>query len=319
MTVRAPLFVGTNNDLEEMSTAEVTSWVDHVCYLYGLSPSVTLTVPGSSGNRTAMSDTRMQAGAQSTSVSATPSEGTTAEPSTVTVSYDRVSQTNASISPTADTTKTWPVWQSTVGATTTIQAMTLADVKDTFIFPAINKLVSGTESATTAGTYTITTSATPASNYTLLSATPVFIDTRANTGAYTAGGIPETLDQPTTITNYYLHKRSGTDTAYSALKQPVFITAANDLQTFTEATIEGLFQEWIRETASEDAAGYQLTYDLTTSGAGNTRGTGIADTRLNGSGNYQTRFVGLDDYRAQEFPNGAAATISTYYLRINKA
>ena len=45
----------------------------------------------------------------------------------------------------------------------------------------------------------------------------------------------------------------------------------------------------------------------------------MADTKLNGSGNYQTRFVGLDDYRAQEFPNGSAATISTYYLRINKA
>ena len=30
----------------------------------------------------------------------------------------------------------------------------------------------------------------------------------------------------------------------------------------------------------------------------------MVDTRLNGSGNYQTRFVNADDYRAQEFPNG---------------
>ena len=44
----------------------------------------------------------------------------------------------------------------------------------------------------------------------------------------------------------------------------------------------------------------------------------MADTRLNGSGNYHRRFVGLDDYRAQEFPNGAAATIATHYLRIGK-
>ena len=220
MTVRAPLFVGTNNDLEEMSTAEVTEWVDHICYLYGLSPSVTLTVPGSGGNRSAMSDTKMLAGAQSTSATAFPSEGTTAEPSVGTVSYDRVSQTNASVSPTGDTGKTWPVYQASSGGT--IQAMTLADVKDTFIFPAINKLVLASESATTAGTYTITTSSTPATNYTLVSATPVFIDTRANTGAYTAGGIPETLDQPTTITNYYLHIRTGTDTAYASLKNPVY-------------------------------------------------------------------------------------------------
>ena len=38
-----------------------------------------------------------------------------------------------------------------------------------------------------------------------------------------------------------------------------------------------------------------------TSGSGNTRGSGIVDTKLNGSGNYQTRFVNADDYRAQEF------------------
>jgi len=39
---------------------------------------------------------------------------------------------------------------------------------------------------------------------------------------------------------------------------------------------------------------------------------------LNGAGNYTTYQVG-DDYRSQEFPNGAAATITTYNLRINKA
>ena len=45
----------------------------------------------------------------------------------------------------------------------------------------------------------------------------------------------------------------------------------------------------------------------------------MADTRLNGSGNYQTLFVNTDDYRAQEFPNGTSTTINTYYLRINKS
>ena len=38
--------------------------------------------------------------------------------------------------------------------------------------------------------------------------------------------------------------------------------------------------------------------------------------RLNGSGNYQTRFVNANDYRAQEFPNGTLTTINTYYLTI---
>ena len=45
----------------------------------------------------------------------------------------------------------------------------------------------------------------------------------------------------------------------------------------------------------------------------------MTDTRLDGSGNYQTRFVNANDYRAQEFPNGTATTISTYFLRINKS
>ena len=45
----------------------------------------------------------------------------------------------------------------------------------------------------------------------------------------------------------------------------------------------------------------------------------LRDTKLNGAGNYQTRFVNADDYRAQEFPNGTSTTINTYYLRIHKS
>ena len=46
---------------------------------------------------------------------------------------------------------------------------------------------------------------------------------------------------------------------------------------------------------------------------------GMRFTTVYGSGNYQTRFVNADDYRAQEFPNGTSTTINTYYLRINKS
>jgi hypothetical protein len=44
----------------------------------------------------------------------------------------------------------------------------------------------------------------------------------------------------------------------------------------------------------------------------------MANTILNGAGNYQTLFVNTDDYRAQEFPNGTPVTTDTYFLRINK-
>ena len=75
----------------------------------------------------------------------------------------------------------------------------------------------------------------------------------------------------------------------------------------------------ILQTASDSSDGYAIRYSLGVSGSGNTRGSGMGDTRLNGSGNYQTRFVNADDYRAQEFPDGTPTTINTYYLRIRKS
>jgi len=318
MTVRAPLKYVDANTLQEMSTAEVTAWVDHICYLYGGSPSVTLTVDtGSAQNLQAMSDTRLQAGAASTNASAFVAEGTTAEPATVTVTYDRVAQTYASVSPTSDTGTTWPVYFDS--SSKSIIAMSLADIKDTFLHPAIDKLIAASESDTTAGTFTVTTSATAATGYTNISTDAIFTDTRADTSAYAASGIPETLDQPTTVTNYFLHRRNQGSDGFGSLATPLIIADSGQTLTAqtTEAVIEGLFLEWIRETASESGDGYQIVYSMATSG-GNTRGTAMVDTRLNGSGNYQQRQVG-DDYRSQEFPNGSAATITTYNLRITKA
>ena len=45
----------------------------------------------------------------------------------------------------------------------------------------------------------------------------------------------------------------------------------------------------------------------------------MVDTRLTGgTGNYQTRKVSANDYRAQEFPNGTPTTINSYFLKIQK-
>ena len=313
MAVRAPLKNNSGN-LQEMSTTEVNEIVDQIVYQYSLNPSVSLSVVGSSGTLSSITDTRLQAGAQSTSASAFPSEATTAEPSVVTVTYDKISETRATITPTADTGTTWPVYYTSGGA---IQAMSLTDVKDTFLHPAIDLLSSGSLTTQQAGTYHINTSTSVTGSTEVSGAnTAVFVDTRANTGAYSAGSIPETQDQPTNITSYYLHKITGSDTSYTL---PMSIDGSNNLQVFPEATFESLIQEWIRYTAVSSTDGYSLSYNIGTSGSGNTRGSGIADTRLNGSGNYQTRFVNANDYRAQEFPNGTATTIATYFLRINKA
>ena len=311
MAVRKPLYVDSGN-LREMDTTMVAQIVDQAVYQYSLSPSVALSVVGSSGTLAAITDTRKQAGAQSTSTTSFPSEGTTAEPSTVTVTYDKVSESRTAGSPTSDTGKTWPVYYNASGQ---IQAMSLTDVKDTFLHPAIDLLASGSTGTQQGGTYHVSTT-TSVSGSSLVSSTAIFTDTRANTGAYTAGAIPETQDQPTTITNYYLHKITGSQITYT---EPYFLDGSNNIKEFTTSAFDTLLSEWMKYTAVSSADGYSLSYNIGTSGSGNTRGSGMADTILNGSGNYQTRFVNNDDYRAQEFPNGSAVTAATYYLRINKS
>ena len=314
MAVRKLLYYDSG-DIKEMTTAEMVEVQNRMIYAYGVSPTAVITqVSGSGALVDAMSDTRLQAGATSQSSSAFVAEGSTAEPSVVTVSYDKINlayTATGSISNTTDSGTTFPVY---FDGTNDIEAMTLADFKDTLIHPAIDLMISGTESSSTAGTYTITNSSTAASNYTNVSTTAVFTDTIANTGAYSSGGIPETLDQPTTVTNYYLHRRDAAANTPSRI--PLVIVSGNDLQEMSTATIDDVLGDWLRYTAGHSGDGYKISYNAATSG-GNTRGTAMINTKLNGSGNYQTLQSG-DDYRSQEFPNGAAVTVTTYNLRINK-
>jgi hypothetical protein len=314
MAVRSPLKYDSGN-LKEMSSAEVDQIVDQIVYQYSLNPSVSLSVVSSGGSLGTITDTRLQAGAMSQTNSSFPTEGDTAEPSIVTVNYDKVSQTIASVSATGDTGKTFPAYYNSSGH---IQAMSLQDVKDTFLHPAIDLLSAATTTSQQGGTYHISTSS-GVSGSTIVSGTPIFLDTRADTSAYSNAGLEnasgEALDQPTTITNYYLQRVDGSDNSYP---NPVYINASNNVQEYAASNFKSILQGWIRQTASNSTDGYKLDYNLGTSGSGEVRGSGMSDTRLNGSGNYQTRQVS-DDYRAQEFPDGTPTSINTYYLRIRKS
>ena len=308
MAVRAPLY-NDNGNLKEMSTSLVDAIVQQTVYQYSLSPSVSLSVVNSGGSLGTITDTRLQAGASSSSATGYPSEASTAEPSVVSINYSKIDSSNTSVTPTSDSGKTWPVYYDG----TSIKAMNLQDVKDTFLHPAIDLLTTGSTGTDQAGTYHISTSSS-VSGSTLVSATPVFTDTGANTSAYTSGGIGETLDQPTTLTNYYLQLINGTDTSFTS---PVFIRSDDQIQIYPTATFQSLLQEWIRYTAVSSSDGYSISYNI--NGLGNNRGSGMVDQRLNGSGAYTTRFVNANDYRAQEFPNGTLTTINTYFLKINKS
>ena len=311
MAIRSPLKNDSGN-LKEMTSGEVSQIVDQIIYQYSLNPGVSLSVVSSGGSLGSINDTRLKAGDVESTNSSFPNESETDEPGTVTVAYQRISQSIASVSPTADTGKTWPAFYNTGG---NIQAMSLQDIKDTFLHPAIDLLTSASTTTQQAGTYTLATS-TSLSGSTLVSSTPIFVDTRADTSAYDQSTIGDhALDNPTTITSYYLHKISGTNSSYTS---PMFINAQNNIQEFNTTAWETLVQEWIRHTAASSTDGYKITYSLGSSGSGNNRGTAIVNTILNGTGNYQTRQVG-DDYRAQEFPNGTPTTANTYNLRIIKS
>ena len=309
MATRNPL-IYNGSDLIEMTSAQVDAVVDNIVYQYSLSPSVTLSVVGSSGSLGAISDTRLKAGTVSNSSSSFPGSGTTQNPQTVTTNYDKVSQTVASVTPTADTGTTWPVYYTSGGE---VHAMPLADIKDTFLHPAIDLLTASTTTTQQGGTYFISSSASVSGATEVSGAnTPIFVDTRANTGAYAAGSIGDhSLDNPTTITSYYLQRVNGATSSYENLLN---IDGSNHLQQ-TSSSFDTLCQEWIRATASASTDGYTIRYNF--NGSGTTRGSGMANTILDGS-NYQTRQVG-DDYRAQEFPAGSVTTAATHTLKIVKA
>jgi len=310
MAVRTPLYYVSGN-LREMDAGMITDLQNLAIYQYSLNPSQQLSVTGSGGNLTAINDTRLQAGAALTSATAFPSEATTAEPSTVTVAYQRILQTAATVTPTVDTGKLFPLYYNSGG---NLQHMNTTDFIDTFIAPAITTLTSGSTTTSQGGTYFLSTSLSVA-GASLVSSTPVFTDTRADTSLYSAAEITETLDQPQTITNYYLHILTGAVVTLSQV--PLYADSNNNIKQFSEAEITTLLAEYIRREAASSVLGNQIQYNF--DGSGTARGSSAVNTILTGGlGNYQTFFAGVDDYRAQEFPNGSPTTANTYVFKINK-
>lgn len=306
MTVRTPLKLN-GSDLQEMSSAEIAAIRTEAIRLYGLNPYVYLTQVSSGGNLGTMSDTRLQAGASTTDVTNFDTEAETPDVSTVTVNYSRINQNvDTSLSSWTDATYSYPLYYDAGN----LREMTATDFADTFILPAIDTLTSGSTTSAQAGTYHISTSSS-VSGSTLISSTPVFVDTRANAAAYTANAIPETQDQPTTITNYYLHRINSASAAGHEL--PVcFRKSGTDLQQTPSATFTDALTTMINYYAAE-VTGTRIRYSI--NGSGNNRGSAMTDTKLNSSV-YEQRYVNTNDYRTQEFPAGSATTISTYYLRI---
>ena len=309
-----PVYFNSGN-IQRMDDTMLGLLKDVFRYQFQQASPITLSVVSSGGNLSGLpiTDTRMQAGASLTRADRFSTEAETGEPTQVSVSYSRISQ-NISSAPTlgTDDGKRYFCY---IDDNNDIKVMNHGDMLDSLVRPVIDEIVSGSTGADQAGGYFISSSSSTGANESLVSSTPVFVDTRADLSAYTAGGIGETQDQPTTINNYYLKKNIISSPSLSVL--PLKIRADNDIQEFTLADVQSIANELMRIETIESTGGYKIRYNI--NGAGNNKGSGMIDTRLTGgSGNYQTRQVDTNDYRAQEFPDGTPTTINSYFLKAQK-
>ena len=309
MAVVRPLILTGSNDLIEMTDAQIDAVKDRCRYLYGASPSVTLSYASTGNLSPQMRDNRKTAGAAADSISAIPSSSVTDDIGSAHQDYDHINQNFAGTSATPDTNNiAFPIYYN--GAN--IQSMSITDFRDTFILPAIDTLTSASNQP---GMFRIH-NGTALSGYTRIGSTTQFVfeDTRANAGAYTAAGIPETLDQPTTINKYYIFRKD--NISAPSMGTMIFVrNSDNNLQQYTQSAIDALLQNEIRNCA-ENVTGTRIRYNI--NGSGTTMGTSMVDTRLDGTGDHEGIEVGLDDYRAQEFPNGNPQTVATWTLRVNQ-
>jgi hypothetical protein len=303
----------TNAQIAQVRARMFTSYISN--------PSVTLTVVNSGGNLGSLADTRLQAEAASTSVSSTPTEAETAEPSVVDVAIARIQQTVASDPNPATTPTQYPAYYTVDGA---VRAMSLQDMYDTFAVQVFNGGWTAADGSTiypsllAAEIYTIHTT-TSLTDYTAVpgpdgsTIIPVFTDTRADVAAYDGASIPEDQDQPTTIQNYYLLKKDTVNVAFDAM---VRVKTDGNVEAMTSVGIDAAIGAAIRYLIQAET-GYKIRYGygVNGSGTGTVCGSAMTDSRLDGSGNYQTLFVGADDYRSQEFPDGSQQVINVYTLK----
>jgi len=311
MAARSPLYYSGG---EILTATNLDTVVDQVVRAYGQNPGVTLTVVSSGGDaKFEMTDTRYKAGAVSVGDGAYLPPGQTPDIEAIETIASNITETVASVSQPAASSnpRSFPVYYN---SSNEIQAMTETDFIDTFIKPALDTIVADNS----AGEYFVSTLST-ITGATRVSATPIFVDTRADETLYDDVGITgETLDQPKTVNSYYLFQRDAGDTQYgeTGWVDLMYIDTDGSLRVYSDSDISALFGDYVRYAAS-NTVGARLSYSI--NGEGTTKGTGIIDTVLDGTSAEGYTEGGISPsnyYYAQEFPNGEPIALTTYYLKL---
>ena len=322
MAVVKPLFINSDNNLQEMTDAQVLLHKQKAIYQYSLDPSALLTVVSNSGaNMAAITDTRLKSGVSVVSVSADPSASTSAPSATTDVSFDKINFAyDTSSGQTEDNdNRAFPIYRNSDGD---IRAMSLSDMKDTFLHPAIDLMVvadTDNDDPNVAGTYRIHT-VSSLTDFTEVSGAGTAIFTDTTSTGFAAGSIGTAGSTQTgsssTVQNFFLMRRNGTDVDTNSIKLAQ-INSDGDIQEYSDGGTE-LLGNWLKFTAGQSGDGYKITYAIGASVSGTQRGSAITNKQL-GSTVTSTTLVNADDYRAQQFPSGSATTTNTYLFKINKA
>lgn len=303
MAFRRPLYYDGSN-LREMNDSQIGQLRAQAAALYMASPSVTITATSSGGNLGTINDTRLTSGKSRVSASRFFNENETEEPRTATNSYSKINQS----------VQTTGAINSSLGfflyynSSGNLQTMDWQDMIDTF-GPATSLLKNDT-------LFRIHTS-TSLSGYTATdNGRFVFLDTRANVSEFRADRIGTNGTIQSHLSNiqfYYLLQRTSSF-PYSAYTNPVTLNSSGDVIQSSGSNTEYWLRTLMQNVASS-VDGYKIRYNI--NGSGTACGSTMVNTILNGSGNYQTRFVNANDYRAQEFPNGSSTVANSYTLKVN--
>lgn len=278
-------------------------------------------------------DTFLIAGGSTQHVSSFRSAGATPDVSTTTVDYDRVAMARntgvGSSAPGFPADHLPLYWTGTE-----LRQMSVTDIDDTFIKPAILRMTGDTDPDYPRFSFTPYTMSTSESvtDYTIVQDESnnrvIFQDHRANVGAYSANSIPEAQEQKVSISKYFLHRYNGPTVGVTPL------AAYNDgiqemPDTFFTTHMVRRMAYYTRHV-NDFRIGYHWNdvYPSMISSGGvvesQNMGTLLLNTKYTGS-TYQRRKVNIDDYRTQEFPAfgsgenaSTAPTASSFRLKITR-